>query len=386
MKKKNIIVLILILFLFTANVYGENNDFNILDEQINALNIDELGKALEDIIDNNEIASKLNIKEIFLDLIKGDLSLNLNDIFKAVGRLFIVELNGSLGLLAKILTISLISSILTNLQGTFENSSVSELANYISYVLIAILVIASFSQAMEIARGAVDKMVNFMQIILPILLTLLTATGGLNTRILFHPMILVTVNIIGVLIRNIILPLIFFSFIISIISNISNRAEFGKLSELVRQAITFIITGSLTLFIGIITIYGLGTKVDGLTIRTAKFAIDKFIPIVGGFLSDAVDAVIGCSGILKNGLGFIGLITLLLICLIPIIKIVILLFSYKLITVVIQPIGSENLVEFFDQVGKSLLLLLVSLISTATMFFITITIIVETGNNLLMLR
>ena len=84
MKKKNIIVLILILFLFTANVYGENNDFNILDEQINALNIDELGKALEDIIDNNEIASKLNIKEIFLDLINGDLSLNLNDIFKAL--------------------------------------------------------------------------------------------------------------------------------------------------------------------------------------------------------------------------------------------------------------------------------------------------------------
>ena len=69
---------------------------------------------------------------------------------------------------------------------------------------------------------------------------------------LFHPMILMTVNLIGILIKTIILPLIYFSFIISIISNISNRVEFSKLSELGRQVITFIISGALTLFIGII--------------------------------------------------------------------------------------------------------------------------------------
>ena len=85
-------------------------------------------------------------------------------------------------------------------------------------------------------------------------------------------------------------------------------------------------------------------------------------------------------------MGFIGLLTLLLICILPVIKIVALLLAYKVITVVIQPLGSSNLVEFFNQVGKSLTLILISLLSTATMFFITITIIVEAGNNLLMLR
>ena len=153
-----------------------------------------------------------------------------------------------------------------------------------------------------------------------------------------------------------------------------------------RQTIAITISAALTLFIGIITIYGLGTKIDGLTIRTAKFAIDKFIPIVGGFLSDAVEAVVGYSAILKNGIGFIGLLILLFICMVPIIKVLALLAIYKLITVVIQPIASGNLVEFFNQVGKSLSLILISLISTGTMFFITITIIVEAGNNLLMLR
>ena len=384
--KKTYILFIVCLLMFGSAAYAEELDLFIMDEQIDALNIGELEKIVEDTIKENEILPQFNVKEFLISLVKGNVSLSLEDVGKSLYQIFFREIRTSLILLAKILVITLISSILTNLQSTFENTSVAELANYISYVLIAILVISSFNQVMDLAKSTIDKMVGFMQAILPVLLTLLTAASGPNTKILFHPMIVMTVNFVGILIKTIILPLIFFSFIISIISNISSRAEFSKLSELGRQVITLIITGALTLFIGMITIYGLGTKIDGITIRTAKFAIDKFIPIVGGFLSDAVDAVVGCSAILKNGLGFIGLLVLLFICILPVIKIIVLLFTYKIITVVIQPISSPNLVEFFNQVGKSLLLILVSLISTGTMFFITITIIVEAGNSLLMLR
>lgn len=384
--KKIFVIFILYLLILGNIVYAEDNSISIMEEQINIININELEQILEDTLKENQILPSFNMKNFLLDLIKGNVSLKFKDMVKNLGLLFFNELRTSSILLAKILVITLISAILTNLQSTFENHSVAELANYISYVLIAILVISSFTQIMDLGKTTIDRMVGFMQAILPVLLTLLTAASGPNTRILFHPMILMSVNLIGILIKTIILPLIFFSFIISIISNISNRAEFSKLSELGRQIITFTISGALTLFIGIITIYGLGTKIDGLTIRTAKFAIDKFIPIVGGFLSDAVEAVVGCSAILKNGIGFIGLLALLIICILPIIKILALLFMYKLIGVVIQPIGSSNLVEFFNQVGKALLLILISLISTATMFFITITIIVEAGNNLLMLR
>ncbi|NLK44909.1 MAG: stage III sporulation protein AE [Tissierellia bacterium] len=384
--KKFWLIFIIFLLLIGQTVYGEGGDLTIIDEQLDFLNLGELDNILQDTISENDILPEYRIKDFLKDIVKGKISLRFNDIARKLGTIFLKELRISFNLLGKILVITIISSILTNLQSTFENSSVAELANYISYCLIAILVITSFNQVMDLARATVDKMVGFMQAILPVLLTLLTAASGPNTRILFHPMILVIVNFVGILIKNLILPLIFFSFIISIISNISNRIEFSKLSELGRQVIAITISAALTLFIGIITIYGLGTKIDGLTIRTAKFAVDKFIPIVGGFLSDAVEAVVGYSAILKNGIGFIGLLILLLICMVPIIKVLALMAVYKLISVVIQPIASSNLVEFFNQVGKSLSLILISLISAGTMFFITITIIVEAGNNLLMLR
>ncbi|MFA5576998.1 MAG: stage III sporulation protein AE [Tissierellaceae bacterium] len=384
--KKKLLLIIFFFLIFKKTAYGENINIPIINEQMNYLNFEELEKTIDEISREYEFLPELSIKSIVVDLIKGKLSFNFRDISRGLSLIFFKELRVSLGLLGKILVIVLISALLTNIQSSFENASVAELANYITYVLIAILVISSFNQIMNLALSTTDKMLGFMQVILPILLTLLTAVSGVNTRILFHPMILMTVNLIGLLIKFVILPLIFFSFIISVISNLSSRIEFSKLAELGRQLIAFIISAGLTIFIGIITIYGLGSKIDGLTIRTAKFAVDNFIPIVGGFLSDAVEAVVGCSAILKNGIGFIGLLALLLICILPIIRILVLLLVYKLVAVAIQPIGSDNLVELFNQVSKSLLLLLISLISAATMFFITITIIVEAGNNLIMLR
>ena len=194
------------------------------------------------------------------------------------------------------------------------------------------------------------------------------------------------VSIIASIIKNLVFPLILFSFTIGIISNISEKVQFSQLSELIRQIIVGIVAGALTIFIGIITMFGIGSKVDGITIRTAKFAVDNLVPIVGKFLSDAVETVVSCSAILKNGIGLIGLFALFLICIIPLIKIIVLIFSYKIIGAISQPIASENIINFFNEVGKALVLVMIGVLSVAIMFFITIAIVVELGNATIMLR
>lgn len=384
---KRIIIVLWIILSFSQCVNGEKIDMeDILNRQIDLTDNVEIDNFLRDLMEENQMSINLNTKDLVSKLIKGEKIMEGTQAIKDIQRIFLKELSISLSLLSKILIITIISAILTNLQGTFEESSISQFANYFTYILIAILVITNFVQLMDMVRITVDRMINFMQILLPILLTLLVITGGPNTKIIFHPMILGTVNIMGLMVKNIIFPLIYFSFVVSILSNLSNRGELGKLSELGRQVITFIISAAFTVFIGILTIYGLSTKIDGITIRTAKFAVDRFLPVVGGFLSDALDAVVGSSVILKNGIGIIGLITLALIILIPLIKIVVLLLIYSVAGAVIEPIASDNIIEFFSDVSKTLLLLLISMVSIGIMFFITVTIIVDASNNLLMLR
>ena len=386
---KKTMFLIILIILIPSLVFAINQvdgyEGSVIDEQLDVFDTSQLQSLIDEILKNNDYIQGLDFKDTLKKLIKGDEVLRWNSLKEALGKMFFGEVRLNLLFLSKVLVIAIISAILTNLQSSFEQSNVSTLANYISYVLIAILVLGSFHQLIETVKGTIDTLVNFMELILPVLLTLLVLAGGPNTKVLFHPMIIVVVNIIGEVVKNVVFPMIYFTFIISILSNLSERKEFKKLSELGRQVIVFIITASFTVFIGIITIYGLSSKIDGITIRTAKFAVDTFVPIVGGFLSDAVETVIGSSTVLKNGVGIIGLFLLIVITIFPVIKIAALLLVYKIVEVIIEPIVSSTISNFFSEVINILLLVLISMVSTAIMFFITITIIVDTGNNLLML-
>ena len=382
---KKMVIILLIILIFPSYVFSEIEIINsVIEGQIEkTIDTKEIDTFLKDLVSDSEFKFDGSPKYMILKAIRGEKVVDGEKIMEDISKIFLSEIHLSLNLLSKIMIITLISTILTNLQNSFEESSISQLANYFTYILIAVLVITNFSDLMDMAKITVGRMVDFMQVLLPILLIV---TGGPTTKILYHPMILGTINLLGITVSSIIFPLIFFSFIVSILSNLSQRAELGKLAELARQIITFIISAIFTIFIGILTIYGLSSKIDGLSIRTAKFAVDTLVPIVGGFLSDSVDAVIGSSAILKNGIGIIGLIILIMIILLPIIKITVLLLVYSIIGAIVEPIASSNIIKFFGDVSKTLLLVLISLVAVGIMFFITITITVDTGNSLMMLR
>ena len=389
--KKIILLAILFTLIFSAASAGEAVEElineQLLEEQLNSLNIRELERTLEDILNtNSEYYKDVNVKEILFSALKGKNVLDFKAFVTLAFKSLINELLNNLTLISQIVIIAIACSILSNLQSSFEKDNISQLANYVCYIVLSMMIINSFTLALELGKGTVSKMVDFMQVILPILLALLTAIGSPGTKLLFNPVVLGAVNIIGTLIKNFIFPLIFFTFIVGIISRISNKVQFNKISELMREIIIVIIGASFTVFIGIISIYEIGSNIDGIAVQTAKFAVDSFIPIIGKFLSDAVEVVVGGSAILKNGLGMMGLVALVLICLIPVIRISILVFVYKLVAAIIQPITADGILGYFEEISKSLVLILVGILSVAIMFFITISVVVEAGNAALMLR
>jgi stage III sporulation protein AE len=385
------LVILLSLFILSSASSAETEEDlmnkNILEEQLESLNIKELEYILEDIINtSSEYYRDINVRDILFSILKGKNILDFKGFAKIAIKTVVNELLNNLTLISQIVIIAVACSILSNLQNSFEKDSISQLANYVCYIVLSMMIINSFTLALELGKGTVTKMVDFMQVILPILLTLLTAIGSPGTKILFNPVVLGTVNIIGTLVKNVVFPLIFFTFIVGIISRISNKAQFNKISELMREIVVVILGASFTVFIGIISIYEIGSNIDGIAVQTAKFAVDSFIPIIGKFLSDAVEVVVGGSAILKNGLGMMGLVALVLICLIPAVRILILIFVYKLVAALIQPITSDGVLGYFDDISKSLVLILVGILSIAIMFFITISVVVEAGNVALMLR
>ena len=122
------------------------------------------------------------------------------------------------------------------------------------------------------------------------------------------------------------------------------------------------------------------------TISPAVRFLTNFIPVVGKVLGDSVETVLGSLNILKNGLGIIGVIVIVTICLIPIVKIAVLMGMYYLVSAIIEPICDSKIVKCINHVGDSMKMLLAIITSISVMYIVAITLVVKMSNLTLSFR
>lgn len=385
--RKSIVSIIIIILLSICSVYSDDSK-DILQSQLDNLDISRIEKFAESIeTESYGLVPDVNIKELVLSMFKGDTLSNLRDTGKGIVSFFFKEIISNFGIMGKLLILAIFCAILQNLHNAFEEDAVGRLAYGICYILIIIMAVKNFNDAMNIGVHAIDTMTGFMQALLPTLLALLAAVGGISSSAVFQPVLFSSITLITTFIKVFVMPLILFSAVLSILNNLSDSINISKLASLLKQVAVGALGLVLTAFVGVITVQGIASaSIDGAAIRTAKFAVDNFIPIVGKFLSDAFDAVVSCSMILKNGIGIAGFVILLLICSFPLIKMFSIVVIYKVTSALIQPILDNQIVQCLNDMGNAMLILLCCVTAVAVMFLMALTVIMGVGNMAVMVR
>ena len=182
------------------------------------------------------------------------------------------------------------------------------------------------------------------------------------------------------LMQHVVLPLVFLSAVFVMINGLTEKDYVKKLSTFLRKGAIFLTGLMITIFTGITAVQGIVTKsADGILIDTAKFSIDNFVPIVGGFAADSLDMVLSCIGLIKNAVGVIGIIILLSLLAGPVVKILSVAAVYKLIAIAAEPVAPKNISDSLNEIGNAAVTMTVVLATGAFMFLIFITIIMGMG-------
>ncbi|BAF59351.1 MAG: stage III sporulation protein AE [Pelotomaculum sp.] len=330
---------------------------------------------------------QINFKEMVGRLARGELDWDPAGIVKNILAQMFKEVVASFDLLGKLVILAVICAVLQNLVSSFEKSTVGQLAYSITCLVLITIAIGSFSLAVNAGREAVDTMVTVMQALTPVLLTLLVAVGGVASAALFSPVILANLSVFGTLIKNVVLPLLFFVAVLGLTGSLSERFKLSGLAGLLKTAAMGLMGIYSTVFLGILAIQGVAGAVgDSVTFRTAKFGVDAFVPVVGGMLADALEAVVSTSLLVKNAIGIAGIAVLGTVALLPLLKIMTLAFIYKLAGALIQPIGEDQMAGCLNDLGNSLLLIFAAVATAGLLFFFAIAIMVGVGNVTVMLR
>lgn len=360
----------------------------IIEAQERSLDLAELEKFIQQVDEEvNSYLPELSLNNLIQSFKEGKIDLSPQEILKDILGYFFHEVGVNLSLLGKLLVIAVICLILHNLQSAFENGTVGKLAYFVCYLALITIAVSSFQVAVTAGLAAIGKMSAFMKLLLPVLLVLLTAMGGLTSAALLQPFLMVFISFMGYFTEGVIFPLIYLSAVLTIANNISDRFKVSRIAGLFKQITKIALGLVLTLFIGVITVEGVaGAVVDGVTLRTAKFMTGAFVPVAGSMFADALDAVMGGSLILKNAIGLSGVVILAVIVLFPVIKIMVIALVYRFAAALLQPMGDSLISDTLEDMSGILFLVFAAVLTVAIMFFLTITIIIGAANFTIMLR
>lgn len=384
-----ILVSILIMFPLQCKAEESNDQLNVdsTDEVINYTNenlsseLNGLYSYINNIKTDVELMNDLDpVSYIKSYITSGEGNISISKISKAIISLLFKEVNSVLKLALSMIAIAILCSFLKNLQDALSSEGVSNIAFYACYLVLILLLSKSFLISVSLAKEVINGIAEFMNAILPVLISIIALTGGVTQSATLDPIVMASVLIIPRIYCNIIIPLILITFVLEFANNLSEDHKISNLCKTIKQCTLWLQGIIVTIFIAMLTIRGItSSTIDAVTLKTTKFAIDNFIPIVGKAFSDAITSVAGYGLIIKNAISGIGLLVLVLIILHPVIKIGLISFIYKISAALVEPISDKRITSSISGAGNAMTLLLSCVLSVSLMFFVLFGIIASAG-------
>lgn len=376
------LIIFLIILIPTPVVMAES------DYQQGEIEMGELEGFLKELDQEiNKNIPELNLTNLFKNLKEGNFDFSLRNVFQSLINFLFRELLANSSLFGQIIVLAILSATLQNLTSAFEQATISKLANAVIFLAIISVVLYSFNQVIKTGTMAIERMMDFVYALLPVLLSLTAAVGGFTTATIIHPMVLAGLSLLSSLIIQIVFPLIYLTAVLVIVNNISEQFQIAGLAKLMKEISMGILGLFLTIFVGIISIQGTASAMaDGVALRTAKFLTGSFVPVVGKVFSEALEAVIGTTLLLKSAVSLIGVVAVIIICMLPAVKIISVFLIYRLAGAIIQPFSDGGIAKMLENLSSILIIVFGAVASVGLMFFMVITITAGLGNLTVLLR
>lgn len=251
MKKVIIIFITVVSVIIPMSKVYANNNVTIEGQQ------EEFG--IQDFIKNSkqytgDFFENIDIKQVFNDAING--KIDNSTLLKRILNLLGTETTTSIKTITSIIVIIVIHSILKSISDNLENDSISRLIYYVQYIVIVTIIMSNFTDITKMVQDTCTNLVAFMNMLVPLLITLMTYTGSITTSGVLEPIILFMINFIGNVIQNIIIPLLLIVTSLIIISKISDKVKIDKISKFMKSGIIWFLGIILTVFVGIVSLEG----------------------------------------------------------------------------------------------------------------------------------
>lgn len=349
---------------------------DMLNQQTQNLPDQSFNHSIDQLLRTHPKMVMPSIGQVARDLLNHRNPINLSQLFQAWLGSLGGEMVTEFRVLGLLLLLSVLAAILQRLSESTGLSGVVEVAQMALMSSIILIAVKSFVMAVGMVHSLVTGLVNLMESMIPLLVMLMAGSGALASAGIFHPLMLMTVNMVAILTRQWVLPLVLAAAVIELMSFWLPRFSLANLGLLFRQVGLTLLGGLMTLFLGVMAIEGAaGSVADGVTLRAGKFVLGTFIPVIGKMFSDAFDAILGSSLLLKNAVTVVGALGVIVMVSFPLIKLFVMMFLYRVAAAATEPLAVGNVSKSLGVMANSIGWLIAVGGAVALMFFLVITVV-----------
>ena len=223
------------------------------------------------------------------------------------------EMSAAAGTCLSICGIVVLTSVLNAMPGRSKN-----VADFVCVLAISTMLMSHTNALISLGSDTVRELSDYGKLLLPVMTGALAAQGGVTGATALYAGTTVFISILTTLIGKLLVPMIYMFLILSITYGATGEEMLKKLRDMIKWLMTWGLKAVLYVFTGYMTVTGVisGTA-DAATLKAAKLTISGMVPVVGGILSDASEAVVLGAGVMKSAAGIYGATALLALCITP---------------------------------------------------------------------
>ena len=358
-----------IVFLFSALIFSVpvKGEEKITEELIKKMEFDEVQDMLNEMLGEGSFSFSGALKK----LVTGEEAFSKEAVQEFLHGLFFSGLSREKTLFFRILLLILLSSIFAGFGEVFDGGQVGEISFYVVYLLLFAMLMDSFSALCVSLYENLSWLSRFMKVLSPAYFLAVAASSGGTTAAVFDEGVLLLVWLIQWILLTVLLPGIHICTVVRFVNNLSREEMLGKLSELLETGINWGLKTLLGLVIGLQVVKNLVAPVMDSLKRSVVGKTAGAIPGVGNAVNAVTELIVTGAVLVRNSLGIVVMLALLLAGAGPVIHYGMLSLSYKFLAAVAQPVSDKRIVGCLSTMGESCGLLLRLLLTVDVLCMLT---------------
>lgn len=374
-------LLFFLLLLFFPSAAKADTLQQEMEKQLESLPLEEMESIWQETFPQEDFRTLLG------RFARGEAVLNSEKLLQSLSQAFLETLTASLYRISHLLLPAILCGVMERLKSSFSSAALSDMLCAACFLLIAAVMARDLYSHMQLCRENVDRMAAVMQALFPLLLTLLAAVGSTAGAAFFQPATVAACGVMCTLVHRFTLPLTLGAAVTGMLDHLSPKVRLSRLSSLLKTLGNWTLGVGFTVFLSVTALQALGAAAaDGVSLRTAKYMVDNFVPVVGGMFADTMDTLVGASLLIKNALGVTGLLLLLAAAARPMLQTLATVLVYRACAALLEPISEKRISANIHHFSQMLMLLFVIQLSVSAMFLLLVAQMLAVGQWTVMLR